>query len=251
MRPYTDEELVAYADGELPAAKAEEIAQAAKVDASVEARIEAFRESRRLLKAAFAPRASEPVPKRLLEALAEPKSNVRPFPRKPESRIRWQTWVPMAAAALVVLGVGLNANRFLGHRATVDLASADAALADQNLVNQALESSPSGVPVAMNGQEVLPLNTLRTDAGRWCREFEARAGTGETLHKSRGVACREGDSRWDLRVIAAAPQNTDTPADPGYQTASGGHGPDLSNTIGKAQPLTPAEEQEKIQRHWE
>lgn len=246
MLPFTDEELVAYADGELPAARAEQIAAAARGDAAIAQRIQAFRDSRRVLREAFADSLDQPVPQKLLDLLAEPEhSNVVAF--KPR-HTRLTTWIPLAAAASVALAVGLGFSGVLAPRSITPVVVADA-----GMLNTALETLASGVPLEQDGKEVLPLATLRTAAGRWCREFEARSGAGATLSKSRGLACREGNGTWEPRVIAGASLNPANPANPatasGYQTASGGE-PDLSAALGAAQRLTPGEEQDRIARHW-
>ena len=236
MSRFTEEELMAYADGELPAARAAEIAGAERSDSAVAAKIAAFRDSRRVLRDAFASQLKEAVPQRLLDVLNAPSAKVVEF--KPR-RARLSTWIPLAAAASVALAVGLTLN----HRWS-PAGPAPVVIANATMLNQALETLPSGVPLQQGGKEVLPLASLRTPNGNWCREFESR-GDGA---KSRGLACRDDAGQWQLRVIASPPSGTN-PGQGGYQTASG-NGPDLAATLGASRRLTPDEEQNQIHQHW-
>lgn len=262
MRTFTDEELMAYADGELDAAEAKAVETAAEQDPEIAARIALFNDSRAILREAFGKTLDEPVPQRLKDLLADPPARaarndaandrstgkVIPLRAPAAARPRWRTYVPLAAAALVVLGVGLNMNRVTGPQTN---GPTDVALASKPLLDKALEESPSGVPVAMSGQEVLPVSTLRSAGGVWCREFETRVIEGGTVKKSRGIACREEEGHWAMRVIAATGDPQAGGDSGGYQTASGGEGPRFADTIGTHTTLTPAQEAEQLQKKWQ
>src|SRR4051794_3804165 len=104
--PFTDEELVAYADGELPAARAAEISAAVLADPLLRRRGAASKAPGRVLRGPFKPKLDEPVPQKLLDFLAEPASN-KVVAFKPRTT-RIQVWLPLAAAASVALAVGLS-----------------------------------------------------------------------------------------------------------------------------------------------
>ena len=241
MSRFTDEEMMAFADGEVDGPRAGEIAAAAAVDSAVAMRIKAFKDSRRVLCEAFASRANERVPQKLLDVLADPKaqSNVVPFKR----RVRPAAWLPLAAVASVgalALGIALRQGPEPAGSSSID---GPVAIADQNLLTTALETHESGVPLAKDETEVMPLSTVRTD-NAWCREFESRIAGGKT----RGMACRNAAGEWQIRALeptTAAPAH----GAGGYETASGER-TDLASAVGAKKQLTPDEERAQIAQHW-
>jgi hypothetical protein len=251
MRTYTneqlaDEELVAYADGELPAEQAHAIAQAAAADAALARRIERFAQTRRVLGAAFATKLAEPVPQRLLDVLSAPTGKVAPLRRATAAR----AWVPMALAASVALAVGLSVSLWLPGERGAGVAIAGLP-GDASVLAEVLERSGSGEPreLARDGgiYEILPTATLQTAAG-WCREFESRFERAGASARARAVACRQHDGAWRLVAAAAA----DGAAAPGgdYAPASGA-GPDLAAGLAGAVRVTPAQEAALIRDNWQ
>jgi|GEM_PF-589320 len=102
-----DETLMAYADGALDAAAAARVAAHAALDAATRSRIASMRRTGALAKAAYAPILDEPVPKRLLDAIANarPSGAVVAFKAKPGAR----KWIGGALAASLLLAAGLGA----------------------------------------------------------------------------------------------------------------------------------------------
>ena len=243
MRTYTDEQLVAYADGELPAAESAAIAQAAAGDPALARRIERFVQTRRVLSEAFAAKLAEPVPARLLEALAGPGKVV------PLRRAAPRTWVPLALAASVALGVGLSVSLWLPRGSGATATTIAGLPPDAGALGAALERKASGEPAMLaqagRNYEILPTATLQSGAG-WCREFESRL-EGATPARARGVACREADGQW--RLVAAAAVGA-VAATGGDYAPAGAAGPDLSAAIGAVVRVTPAQEQELIRDNW-
>lgn len=252
MRTYTDEELMAFADGELPAAEAQAIAAAAREDALLARRIAPFADSRRILQDAFGDALRQPVPKRLLALLGEAAdsgaeaSKVVPLPR------RGAGWVPMALAASLALAVGLYAGGWMEQRGVPGGLQVAGLPADPAALGRALETLPSGEPLAVETAgvryEILPLASLRMATGAWCREFESSVSGGDAPQRARGVACREPDGQWAARAVASLSADTMPPPE-GYVPATGG-APDLTAALGAAQRLTPDEEARQIQRRW-
>lgn len=238
MSPFTDEELVAYADGELPTARAEEIARAEQNDPALALRIKAFGESRRALRDAFAGQLDKPVPQRLLDVLGDDDARVVAF--RPRARLS-STWISLALAASVALAVGIG---------SVGWFSLHPPETPETLVSRALETMPSGVSlVARAGdEEIVPLSTLQTSSGISCREYAARSGLPGAVKKSRGLACRNAQGRWETRATAAEDDRV-TDGATVYVTASGG-GDNLASILGQARQLTPPEEQDQINKHW-
>lgn len=255
MRTYTDEELMAFADGELPAADAQAIAAAARKDALLAQRIAPFADSRRILQDAFGDALRQPVPGRLLEVLGKAAgsgagaSKVVPLPRRGR---RGAGWVPMALAASLALAVGLYAGGWLDLRQGPGGMQVAGMPADPAALGRALETLPSGEPLAGEAAgvryEILPLASLRTAAGAYCREFESSVSGADAPQRARGVACREPDGQWATRAVASlAPDTMPPPA--GYVPAAGS-APDLTTALGAAQRLTPDEEARQIQNRW-
>lgn len=252
MRTYTDEQLTAYADGELPAAEARTIAEAARADAALARRIARFTETRRLLQEAFGDKLREPVPQRFLDLLAgdaaagqAARDKVVPLVRPARGRPR--AWLPTALAASLALAVGLSVSfwRTGGQGAPPAVAGLPP---DAAALRVALEHNASGVPAAGESgglpYEILPTSTLRTAQGGYCREFESTHGAAS----ARGLACRDAGGAWATVAVAsamAAPASGDTDYAP-----AGGSGPDFAAALGAATRLTPAEETAAIGQQW-
>ena len=226
MREYSDEELMAYADGELPEAQAAELRETIAREPALARRVDAYRQSRELLRGVFAPRAQEPVPPRLL-ALLQTADLPAPAPRWRARR--WS--VPLALAATLALAIGLSL-RNTGQQGG-------------DPMSVALETMASGEPLKSGAQEILPLATLRDAQGRWCREYQTSGPSGS----AHGLACREPSSpHWVAQDTAAATAGA-SPPDGQYHTASGNQAAPGAALTG-AHQLTVAEEREAIRQHW-
>jgi surface antigen len=249
MRAFTDEQLVAWVDGELPDDEARAIASAVESDAALAARVRPFRESRRVLEDAFAAQLREPVPARLLAALAEPvpvaarvsrMSRLKPLPQK--------TWLAMAASVVLAIGlaIGVGIQRPDGGGALALLPT------DAESLNVALETLRGGEVLTRERDgvrvEVLPLGTLRTASGQWCRDFETTAQAAGGVQRSRGVACRE-DGRWEVQAVARLDAAPAPAGDDSYRAAGAG-GVDVTAAVGAAERLTPEQEHARIQARW-
>src|SRR5690606_33732918 len=119
---FSEEVLMAYADGELDAATRTEVEAAAASDPELAASLSRHRATRELLRRGFDPVLDEPVPGRLLAAL-EPEAGrqagaeFRPLPvrdapaaRQSARRWSWPEWGAMAATLAVgaLIGAGLR-----------------------------------------------------------------------------------------------------------------------------------------------
>ncbi len=114
MRRFDDETLVAFVDGELDDATADEVARAVESDAELAARVHVFADSAVLVRAAFADVIDEPVPDRLLlaargavaaSAADASAANVVPF-RKRSVINRWIALPLAASVAALMIGAG-------------------------------------------------------------------------------------------------------------------------------------------------
>lgn len=238
MTPFTDEQLMAYADGELGAAERSAVEAALANDPALAARVESYRAGRRLLKQRFAAVAEEPVPQRLLDLLQSAPANDKVVPLRPRTaapiavpRRARPVW-PMALAASLLLALGLAGGGWL-------LRGLAAVPADPLLA--VLEQSPSGELRRAGDEEFLVLASLATADGRWCREYE-RGPAGGAMQ--RGLACRGNGGGWREEQFPEAPAE---PREGGYQLAGAGDDPAVS--LG-ARRLDAEEEAARIGAGW-
>lgn len=201
---FSDETLMAYADGELEPAEREQIERAMRDDLDLAARVERHRALRMDVFAAFAPVLDEPMPARLTAAALPDKvasldavrGRAAVAPAAPRRAWSWREWGGMAASLLV----GLLAGNLLtgdGQSPTTvaTVASADGALAATGALAEALSSQlavsqPSGADIKIG------VSFVARD-GALCRSFIA--GT------AAGLACRSG-GQWTLPVVTEVEQ---------------------------------------------
>jgi hypothetical protein len=251
---FSDEELMAYADGELEAERARQIEQACLSDTRIAARVEMFRASRRLLSDAFVSVLDEPVPESLLKSIQDlndtatdalPAGKIRPKVRR-----RRPLFMPALAASFALTGA-FTAGWLLHPAASLPgttsaLSASVAPLAQA--VEIALEQTGSGEIAhgRINGTavDILPLSTV-AEGGSYCREFDV-VQTGNSGNPTlRGIACRD-QQHWVARVLASQPSAT--ASENSYQTASGGV--DLTQMLGHSTALSADQERDLIARGW-
>jgi len=264
---YTDETLMAYADGELSPDDAQRL-ERDMVDApDLRDRVAMFDRQRTMARAAYADILSEPVPDRLLDTLKA----------KPEPA--WRRWlggswlggslstIPAGrgmAAALVLLavgiGVGIYGPSMLGLRSGGQeiAGSFGGARLDARLV-AVLEKTPSGKkvdfsrPSSGSNLSITARSTFRKHDGQPCRDYEQKIRSSKRQVLVSGVACRDNRGRWHSVVAIAAPLGAAN-ADPGFRPASSG----LSDLIDAVQdkiiegaPLTAADEARLLKSGWQ
>lgn len=217
-----DATLMAFADDELPAARAAEVAAAVAADAALAAKVERFRAVRGRLAGAldgFSP------PADLFErAKAAEAARAAARPRV------WGAALAASVAGLVVGAAAMVALRPAGGDVGADYAARGALLAGLN-------RAPSGT--AVGGVE--PLYTVVAADGRTCRAFRStRDG-----RSYEGAACREGGGWRVLALVAAAPRAG------GYGQASAEAPAEAAlETLRPGDPLSIAAEQALIARRW-
>jgi hypothetical protein len=190
----TDEELMAYADGEMSAIDAKRVEAAMAGDAALAARVARFRAVRRALHTAYDSVLSEPVPERLRALLGDVAANEPPAPvdlaaqrQKRAVRFGPPAWAAMAASLIVGVLVG---------RAVLpsgELLVDDGRYAGAELT-RVLEARLASDATNQSGATRIGL-TFRADNGEICRTF-AHA---ERAQATSGLACRDGD-RWAVQV---------------------------------------------------
>lgn len=200
---FSDEILMAYADGELDAATCAEIEAAMASDPELAASISRHRATRELLRRGFEPILDEAVPNRLLDALGPGASRpagaeVRPLPVRgtattgqPTRRWSWPEWGAMAATLVVgaLIGAGLRI------APAPLMETRDDGLVAAGELSRALSTRLSRD--APPGAEIRPGLSFRSTGGDYCRTFVAG--------RVAGLACRDPD-QWRLELLSTLPQ---------------------------------------------
>ncbi len=129
-----DDDLHAYADEQLPPARAEEIGAAIARDPTLALRVAEIRRQNALLRDALDPWLAEPLPRKLLAAAAGRGRRVMP------------RWLPatVALAASLVLGVGIG---WLGRGEMLQLAGTPTTFPRQAALTHALYAADANRPV--------------------------------------------------------------------------------------------------------
>lgn len=231
MAQLTDEQLMAYADGELDPPARAGVEAALAQDPEARRRLQIFMATGAPLSDLFSKPMREPVPAHLLARIAfkEP-SRARPLrsalldrnvlrilfagPRW-ASAVAWSVPVLLLAAGVVWHSLGTEDH--LQQLVTLEQGQIFA----QGPLNAALETAPSGSDVSLGSgataftmQAVLTFKNRRQD---FCRQYDVK--TPDSAYA--GIACRGNDGRWRLDLhIAVAPHSTDrnriVPAGKGY-----------------------------------
>jgi hypothetical protein len=195
---FSDEVLMAYADGELDEAARQQVQDAINQDPDIARRVATHLGLRESLRVCFEPILEEPVPDRLIAAArAKPRDssqpNVVPL-RGARAPVRpWPTRAALAAsfalgALALQLGTSLRQSQSITERDGQLLASGHL---DQALSNQVSGSAESQTPVQIGV-------SFLSKSGRYCRTFQLRDST-----SIGGLACKDADN-WKLEILARA-----------------------------------------------
>ena len=169
----TREELAAYADGELDAARGVEVAAAVAADPALKAQIDGHRALKAALGAHFAPILDTPLPERLTVPLQRREAEIIDFAAARNRRIaRWSWIAAPALAAALALAVFMP-------RGGDGYASGGLA---ETLDTQLVAAQPADAPTRI-------LLSFRDQAGSYCRAFAGEAQS--------GIACRDAEG-WRL-----------------------------------------------------
>jgi hypothetical protein len=187
---FSQEILMAYADGELDAETRRAIETEMAVDPQVAQEVERQRALRAEVGAAFAGVLSEQVPDRLMRAAT--KSKAAPQRRQ----WAWPEWTAIAAS--LVIGVFAGRVMLQSHgdeQGGIIAAGLDGRIIASGQLAQALSDQLSS---ADNSAIDIGL-TFRSKAGEYCRTFDARVGSDVV-----GFACRDAEV-WRVDMLSTAP----------------------------------------------
>jgi hypothetical protein len=239
----TDEELMAYVDGELEAARCESLRLEIAASADLSRRVAEQRALRDRLRRVFDPALDEPLPARLAHLTA--RANVVEFDaaaRRWPSRGVWLSGLALAAG--IVLGIALRPALLQLAGDEPDIVATGAAVAAAGVLEEALSRRLASEQTASD-----PIRlgvSFRATSGEYCRTFIARRGDGALA----GMACRHGAAwRIDaLQSVSIVPGDTD-----GYRQAATSVPPLVLRAAEESMagdPLDSAGEAAARERHW-
>lgn len=206
---FSDETLMAYADGELDTQMRREIEAAMASDANVARQVARFKATRAELAEAFGGLLDEPLPGRLLDAANCAPAGSRVVTdlsaareakaaRSEQRRWSWPEWTSMAASLLL----GLAAGRTLLFDSNQDLlATRDRSIVAGGALARALDQQVGG---ASADNSVAVGLSFKARSGEYCRAFATRGGQALA-----GLACKDGE-RWQVEAIEQVGERTAT-----------------------------------------
>lgn len=278
MVPVPDEMLMAYADGELTPEESRALENLIGQDPTLRARLEPFVHTRTRLASAFEASLHEPIPDRLIAAIARsrPASQARPKRASAAAGIRdildavtaalFPHGISQAALASVAALVcaGTVAGYFAGRTTTpssalIEAASANLGLVATGALAQALETSPSGSATREQtlGASIVPIVSFQSQGNGVCREYRiAGHAAGQSLPGPdfAGVACRSADGHWRVALHAETAKQPHAPDGTSYQTATAPNVPAvdaLVDTLIAGDALGSADEAALIKNGWQ
>ena len=198
--------LVAYVDGELPAARLAAVEAALIHDAEAWDTVRLLRLGANAAARAFAPVLEEAIPQRLLSA-----AGIRPVHSPVRNRSPW----PLAlAACLAALAIGIGGGYLLrGPLAGYVPASLPADDPLQGRFEAALQGlldkGGDGASVTYESQpigqgRIVLGHALVTGSGRSCLEFHRDETRGSGHSAADGLACKAADQSWSVMILPMA-----------------------------------------------
>lgn len=240
---FSDETLMAYADGELDATTRLAVEQAIRHDPSLAARVREHQVMRKNVFGAYASTLEEQVPFRLRQAARSPKvihldtvRAQRAQPPAPE-RPRWALPEWGAIAASVVVGVLIGAAALHTLQGESHLTTEGGTLLATGRLNAALSGQLAAAAMSEAGVRFGPSFVAKD--GNYCRTF--------MLTGSAGLACRNGED-WKVPVMTAT-----TGEGGAYRQASSSLPPAVLEAMDErivGKPLDAAGEQQAVRQGW-
>lgn len=265
MAKFDEQTLMAYVDGELDPDRKAQVEAALADDPEARAAVRQFHDSAAALRGAFDPVLREPVPKRLLEAIAAPTASKVHDIRSARRRGVVSFWpqTVWARAAMIALCIGVGVGYLSASWWKQPWESAARLAVVDPLLNEALESTTSGTAFVRQEREggverdIMPLLTFRDADKHYCREFESSLKDQGVSHVNYGVACREGGV-WQPRALMSGPLiasslRGESAKHSEYVPAMGGEVAGFDTIVRQLMvddPLKPEEEAALIGRGW-
>ena len=206
----TDEELMAYVDGELDAARCEWLRQEIAASADLTRRVADQQALRERLRHAFVRTLEEPVPSRLTDLAS--RDHVIQFASAARRRPSRSAWLSgLALAAGIVLGVAFGPALLQLARDEPDIVASGAGIAAGGVLEGALSRRLASEQSASD-----PIHlgvSFVANSGEYCRTFISQHGDDALA----GLACRQG-AEWRISALQSVPTAAGDSA--GYRQAS-------------------------------
>ena len=193
---FSDEMLMAYADGELDLVSRAEIEAAMATDPEIARAVERHRELTARVQGAYLSLLEEPLPDNLAALASAPVVSLagrRAEPARPAaaSRPRLPSWAAIAAS----LAIGLLIGFFVTREPAAPWDESGAGLVARGELDHALTTQLAGEDGARHARVGI---SFRDKGGAYCRAFHFQREA-----PLAGLACRDG-GEWRLQVLAAA-----------------------------------------------
>jgi hypothetical protein len=201
---FSDEMLMAYADGELDLVARAEIEAAMTTDPEIARAIERHRAIGANVRGAYQSVLKEPVPARLAALVSADEESTAELPvvqladrraAKELSTSVPRPWLPQWAAVAASLAIGLLIGLFVLREPAAPWEDTDAGLVARDELDYALTTQLAGGTDAPNVRVGI---SFRDRAGDYCRTFHLQREA-----PIAGLACRAGEA-WRLQVLASA-----------------------------------------------
>ena len=195
---WTDEQLSAFLDGELPAADMDALARALETDAALAARIERLGAANTAYVDVVSRIDGAVMTAGLQAAMAEPPS-AKVIAFRPRSIVAFVAEHRAIAASLVcaVAVWGVMSSGSPGASTNPFAPGPDGLVMAKSELHEMLESAPTGQVSAVGEATAVPRLTFASVDGAFCRQFEVMTNDST----SAAIACRE-DQGWRTQVVA-------------------------------------------------
>jgi hypothetical protein len=215
---FSQETLMAYADGELDAETRRAVEEAMRTDSEIVREVERHRALRSDLQAAFGGALTEQVPERLIESATTSPAGAPKVTNLAAARAaktgsvrqaRW-SWVQLTSIAASLL-IGIIAGRTWLQPPVSGLANFVAMNDGSIVAGGGLADALSEQSSGEESGEIWIGSTFRAKSGEYCRTFATRQE-----NPVAGFACRDEQS-WQVQALA---QNPQAPTGGNYRMAS-------------------------------
>src|SRR5215469_1211915 len=197
MKP-SEEQLIAYADGELSGEELRAVEAALRTDPALQRFVAQQRTLRQHIEGTFAPFLAEDVPDRLHQTLARAPVSWRWRLQQMLTRSRSPLlWPGFAAGAALTFGVLLGI--VIAPQGVFRVDRDSGALMARGELSGALEQQLASA----QGSDIRIGLSFKTKDGHFCRTFESIGSKGSLA----GVACRSA-AGWSVAALAPAPADT-------------------------------------------
>ncbi len=225
MQELTDEQLMAFVDGELNRQETEKIKKIIHDKPTLQNKVHLFKKSSQLLKTTYDLPAHQEVPERLVNGILKyhgnpkkEKTNKSGFLLIEKIRFLFHTsaWQPVHALVFfLTLSIGIGSGWFgAGLIVSEDKQATFSPFMVSTELSKGLEYSVSGSSFYIDNQNLVitPIITFISISGYYCRQYEVIGKDQETMAPAIGIACRAESGEWITKAILTPSPPTLFPA---------------------------------------